>query len=154
MSEETNTTSPRGTVTMPHVQIISGSTCRLARDWELRLELDDGTECHVKIGAGFVFDGASIPRALWRVCGHPLEAPRFVAALVHDWLYAAHVTTRAEADAIYRAILRAVGVAGWRCAIEYAALRLAGGAAWKSHGPEDRTAARLVGYIEFDNVKQ
>lgn len=39
------------------------------------------------VPAGATTDGASIPRFLWRVCGHPLMAPRVYAALQHDWIY-------------------------------------------------------------------
>ena len=39
------------------------------------------------VPAGTSTDGASIPRFLWRVCGHPLQAPRLYAALLHDWIY-------------------------------------------------------------------
>lgn len=39
------------------------------------------------VPAGATTDGASIPRFLWRVCGHPLMAPRVYAALLHDWIY-------------------------------------------------------------------
>ena len=39
------------------------------------------------VPAGTRTDGASIPRFLWRVCGHPLQAPRVYAATLHDWLY-------------------------------------------------------------------
>ena len=39
------------------------------------------------VPAGATTDGASIPRFLWRVCGHPLESPRLYAALLHDWIY-------------------------------------------------------------------
>lgn len=39
------------------------------------------------VPAGATTDGASIPRFLWRVCGHPLMVPRVYAALLHDWIY-------------------------------------------------------------------
>ncbi len=93
---------------------------------------------HVDVGnmtlvvpAGFKTNGASIPRFLWRVCGHPLEAPRVYAATAHDWLYSeghAIGVSRAQADEIYYLLLRHFGVAAWRAIIEYYALRLFGGA--------------------------
>ena len=54
----------------------------LAEDWTVRVR---GYEFVVP--AGTRTDGASIPRFLWRVCGHPLQAPRLYAALLHDWIY-------------------------------------------------------------------
>ena len=86
------------------------------------------------IPAGATTDGASIPRLLWRVCGHPLQSPRVYAALAHDWLYRNGWRlgiTRKEADRIYRALLRHFGISAWRAAIEYTALRLFGGAHYK-----------------------
>ena len=76
-------------------------------------------------------DGASIPRFLWRVCGHPLEAPRVYAAVLHDWLYAYGSEmgiSRSTADSCYRAILRHFGISAWRAYTEYVALRLFGAA--------------------------
>lgn len=137
-------------VRMPHYQGVTGSTCRLTRDWRIGITLPDGLIVNITVKAGFIFDGASIPRALWRVCGHPLEAPRIAAALAHDWLYAAHVCDRKTADLIYRTILCVVGFAPWRATIEYAALRLAGGAAWRSHGADDEKFALAHGALAIE----
>lgn len=85
------------------------------------------------VPAGTKTDGASIPRALWRLCGHPLQAPRVYAALVHDYLYGGggpSCVTRADADAIYRELLVALGWGSFRAAVEYYALRLFGSAHW------------------------
>lgn len=87
----------------------------------------------VEIPAGFATDGASIPRALWRLCGHPLAAPRVYAAIVHDWLYSggAPGMTRAQADAIYRDLLVCYGVPAAVAVVEWAALRLFGARHWR-----------------------
>lgn len=93
----------------------------LAADWTVRVR---GHEFVVL--AGTRTDGASIPRFLWRVCGHPLQAPRVYAALAHDWLYRHGWRigiTRKEADRVYRALLRHFGISAWRAAVEYRALR-------------------------------
>ncbi len=90
-----------------------------------------------EVPAGTCTDGASIPRWLWRVCGHPLQAPRVYAATLHDWLYGGEGggkegaqpqdLTREDADRCYYALLRHFGVPAWRAKIEYWALRLFGG---------------------------
>lgn len=87
------------------------------------------------VPAGAATDGASIPRALWRVCGHPLEAPRVYAALVHDGLYGYEAwcpgeMTRQEADAVYRDLQILLGISRMRAWTEYAALRLFGASHW------------------------
>jgi hypothetical protein len=99
------------------------------------------------VKAGFVFDGASIPRALWRLCGHPLEAPRIAAALAHDWLYAAKEAERADADAIYKTICQWVGISSFCRNVEYMALRLFGWSAWNGHTAEDRDFALAHGAL-------
>lgn len=86
------------------------------------------------VPAGEKTDGASIPRWLWFVCGHPLEKPRLFAAIVHDFLYSGGDidATRRDADAIYRDIQLALGVWFVRAWVEWAALRLFGWTHW--HG--------------------
>jgi hypothetical protein len=107
--------------------------------------LDDGREFSLMISAGFIFDGASIPRVLWRVCGHPLSVPRVAAALAHDWLYRAHVCDRKLADEIYRTICRQVGIGGFCAGTEHYTLRMFGKGAWKSWKAYDQIEAREYG---------
>lgn len=85
------------------------------------------------VPAGFKTDGASIPRFLWRLCGHPLETRRFPIAVLHDRLYeegAALGLTRQQVDEIYRDGLIALGYGKWAAATEYYAIRLCGGSHW------------------------
>ena len=84
------------------------------------------------IPAGFITDGASIPRSLWRICGHPMSTKRFPIALVHDWLYSGNVPcTREFADSVYRDGLVLLGFPKWKANLEYYMLRLFGGSRWK-----------------------
>jgi len=122
----------------------------VAVSWRVDGVLPDGRVFIVRVAVGFAFDGCSIPRALWRICGHPMEVPRVAAALAHDWLYAAHVCDRATADAVYAAICRAVGMGSVRTWIEHKALRLCGASAWKSHGAADQEFARAHGVLVLD----
>ncbi len=96
----------------------------LMEDWHLVVL---GRE--LTIPAGTSTDGASIPRFLWRICGHPLQVPRVYAAQAHDFIYRNAKKlgiSREEADKIYRALLRHFGISGWVAGIEYNALRLFG----------------------------
>ena len=98
------------------------------------------------VPAGTTTDGASIPRFLWRVCGHPLQWPRVYAAMLHDWLYSGidpvifvegacpSDLTRKEADLCYYFLLRHFGVPAWKAAIEYLALRWFGASHYKTSG--------------------
>lgn len=122
--------------------------------WEVSGVLPDVRAFTVRVDVGFAFDGCSIPRAGWRVCGHPMEVPRVAAALAHDWLYAAHVCDRETADAIYAAICKAVGMGTVRTWIEHKTLRFCGSAAWKSHGASDQEFARAHGALLLDGKIQ
>ena len=120
--------------TMPAVRLPmrEGEGAVLMQDWTVCVRgrwfiVPHGTET----------DGASIPRALWRVCGHPLQYPRVYAALLHDWLYGGggrdECATRAEADAVYRDLLIDLGWGRFSARIEYAALRIFGGSHWTAN---------------------
>ena len=83
------------------------------------------------VPAGFKTDGASIPRFLWRLCGHPLETRRFPIAVLHDWLYEVDQgLTRQQVDEIYRDGLVSLGYGKWTANTEYYAIRLFGGSRW------------------------
>ncbi len=93
------------------------------------------TSCgwRISVPAGTLTDGASIPRFLWRLCGHPLEVPRVYAALVHDYLYGgggALEMTRKDADKIYRDLLKRYGFGAFKAGVEYHAIRMFGGGHW------------------------
>ena len=136
-------------LTMPTMTALYAGLWQLAFDWSVPFKLPDGLRGRVMVYAGFVTDGASVPRMAWFLAGHPMESPRIVAALAHDWLYASHVTDRKTADEIYAAILRAVGRASWRVAVEYAALRAFGASAWREHDLEAQYI-RDEGRLDWD----
>ena len=139
-----------GDVAMPQVTPAGKKgTWRLLSPYHIVVPVDN-KRYEIWIQSGFEFDGASIPRALWRLCGHPLEAPRLAAALVHDWLYRAQVTKRAVADEIFNQICKAVGMSAWRTGPEWAALRAFGWAAWnENHSWDKISAARELGVMKL-----
>ncbi|MGI8885796.1 MAG: DUF1353 domain-containing protein [Gaiellaceae bacterium] len=91
--------------------------------------------------AGFEFDLSSVPRIFWSLIA-PFELS-IAAPLLHDFLYrhggklpAGAVSpprayTRAEADRMFREIMRAEGVSAWRRALGYATTRVFGRSAWR-----------------------
>ena len=141
-----------GGVQMPDVRVVQGSTMILLTDWHVEGMLPDGRILYLDVRAGFVFDGASLPRMLWRVCGHPLEAPRIAAALAHDWIYASKCIPRADADLIYSVICEWVGISAFSRNVEYAALRLCGWVAWNGHTEGDRDFALAHGALELGDT--
>lgn len=144
-------------VPMPFVTpgVIAGEW-RLTRTYHYAGILPDGRVFEIWIRYGFVFDGASIPRALWRLCGTPMECPRLAAAIIHDWLYRAQVCERALADEIFNCVCKTVGMAAWRTSPEWAALRAFGGAAWKDNREEWAriSAARELGCFEIEGERK
>ena len=112
--------------------------------------LPDGRVFEIWINEGGVFDGASVPRALWRLCGHPMSLPRMAAALPHDWLYRAKVCDREIADLIYRTIERMAGIGDFNSGVEYKSLRWFGDSAWDGWKDSDAVEARARGALVLE----
>lgn len=85
---------------------------------------------------GFLSDGASVPRAFWRLVFPKGDEKALRAAFVHDFLYRRHPEgwTRAEADQLFYELLLKDGVPQWRAWLAYQGVRLFGGLAWKTRG--------------------
>ena len=124
--------------TAPQVLLPTGGEgrARLAQNWTVVVG-----GWYVRVPQGYATDGATGPRWRWPVCGHPLEAPRVYAALVHDYLYEygrrKFGMSRADADMVYYRLLRVYGWGRFRAAVEWAALRLFGASHWRG-GPRHR----------------
>ena len=101
----------------------------LADDYSARVDVG-GSTFFVDVPAGFPTDGASIPRRLWPVIGHPFAPIRMRAALLHDWIYSSHVLSRRDADVVYREVLIESGMFPLFAWIEWAVLRCAGWMHW------------------------
>lgn len=121
----------------PVLSFIGGGRWRLEQSYAYR----DG-DTVVTVPAGFDFDLSSVPRLFWFLLA-PFELS-IAAPLLHDFLYRyggrppaetiapPRTYTRAEADRMFREIMRAEGVSAWRRALAYAAVRLFGRSAWRS----------------------
>ena len=73
------------------------------------------------VPAGFVFNGASVPRALWGLLDPAGEA--FEAACVHDYLYQTTLRDKEFADRSFYLILRAYGVSEYKAEVAYRMVR-------------------------------
>lgn len=123
-------------------------TARADGFWEVAIDWKITTSRGViTVRKGFVTDGASVPRMAWLFAGHPMETPRVVAALAHDWLYRSHVVMREVADLIYMEILLRYR-AKWRVLTEWKMLDWFGGKAWNSYDAHTRTEALEFGSFE------
>lgn len=106
------------------------------------------------VPAGFVCDGASVPRFLWWLYP-PFGEAYEPAAWLHDWLYATadHLMlvdadsqlrpmTRADADALMREASVACGFRGRGAAVMHVGVRLGGWSPWNRYR---RATAALEG---------
>jgi hypothetical protein len=89
----------------------------------------------ITVPAGFVCDGASIPRILWPLAGGPFEGTHRNGALFHDYLYwrsrqGCALGTRKDADRIFYQIMRLFGHSVWSARSKWSAVRLFSGPAW------------------------
>jgi hypothetical protein len=82
----------------------------------------------VTVPAGFVTDGASVPRFCWPFIGPPIRSRYFPAAVVHDFLCVESTTygERVVADAIFFYLLRRLKIKRWKRGAMYLAVRFWG----------------------------
>lgn len=113
----------------PHgipVALMSDSQVMLLEDVQFSVTELCGVSVCVDVPRGFRCDGASIPRILWPIVGHPLDGGPLRAAIVHDWL-CGQARTRAErrfADTCFAWILEEMQVPGLRRTVMHLAVRI------------------------------
>ena len=90
----------------------------------------------VNIKQGFLFDGASIPKALWSIIGSPMTGGYQRAGCLHDGLYASQLTSRKVADEIFLQAMKYDGVSYTKRYSMYWAVRSFGWAAWNDNKKE------------------
>lgn len=111
---------------------------RMTANGEILIRLREPLEfSEFTVPAGFVSDGASIPRIGWTLIGHPFDYNYLMEAIGHDFLYQTQtLMTRKESDQWF---YRKLHVKPWlrvRSRIIYRALRLFGWIAWNQHRKE------------------
>ena len=84
----------------------------------------------ITIPAGFEFDGASIPRALWALVGTPFAPDLVRAALIHDWLYSTKLYSRKFSDKCFKQLLKEAKVGLIRRNAMYTGVRAGGWVSW------------------------
>ena len=104
----------------------------------------------ITVKAGFDFDGASIPQALWGVYGNPLSGKFRIAALVHDALYASEKLSRELADAIFLDLMKQHKVGYIKRQTMYYAVRSAGWYVWRGHTKEE--VEKYKGFIDVEKI--
>lgn len=103
-------------------------------------QFDDDESGIITVPKGFVTDGASIPQFGWSIIGvSPFSSSVIYPAVIHDWLYATHQTTRREADKVFLRAMRSQGyLKDWQINIMYRCVRLFGGRSYKKDNLLDK----------------
>ena len=81
--------------------------------------------------AGFVSDGMSVPRFLWRPLAVPDDPTVLAPSVIHDWLYTTHACTRLQADLWYYRALRYNGYPRWKSILTLIGVRIFGRPHWR-----------------------
>lgn len=86
--------------------------------------LEDFTAHGITVPRGFVFDGASTPRALWSIVP-PFKRTK-KAACIHDWncRQAKNAHDRKVADKLFRTMLLEAGLSKTRAKLGYWGVRI------------------------------
>lgn len=98
--------------------------------------------------AGFIFDGASVPKFFWRVVGHPFSFELLRPAVIHDICYATECFARDYSDDLFEEMLDFAGVSEIKEDAMYLAVRVGGGDVWDEHTEESIESA-----LKFIDIK-
>lgn len=127
-------------IPQPDIRPIAGGKYRLKAAYSYQYG-----ETLFKVRAGFVHDGASVPRLTWTISGLRPDGLLRAAALLHDalyqncgnlprnWVFPKQKFTRGECDRVFLDVMKAAGVGWWKRKIAYAGVRAGGWASWRKH---------------------
>lgn len=116
-------------LTQKDFRVINNTTIELTIDVELMVEVDGERE-YFLIEKGFLFDGATIPEAFWKVIGKPTSKKFRIPSLIHDVLYI-NLFNRKAADDLFHHMLVKEGVWTLKAETMWAAVRVGGGQDYK-----------------------
>lgn len=85
----------------------------------------------IVVPAGFVWDGGSVPRALWMFLDPWGSASK--AFLLHDWLYRTQERSRLVSDAIFMEAMEVLGVGFVKRKLLFRGVRMGGWLAWSKN---------------------
>lgn len=91
-----------------------------SRDWPLYVLLNDMEFFGYTVPAGFVTDGATVPRIAWAML--PPVHEYFPSAVLHDWMIETGYP-RKLSDRVFRDSMISLGVNKYRARLMYAAVR-------------------------------
>ena len=142
----------------PSIVQIGDRLYLLVEDWTFTWNYTEVVESCINVPAGFVYDGASIPRMFWRIFGVTPDGVHRAAAIVHDWIYtfdgdvpSGSITrsvlqpdctykkldtidkwTQKDCDKFFKKMLLDTPLPRWKVQTMYIAVRLFGWSKWKN----------------------
>lgn len=87
-------------------------------------------ELSVIVKGGFLTDGASMPRFLWRLFGSPFTGKYTASAIIHDSLYGTHLLSKEQTDSLFLEMMEVEDVALWKRTCMYYGVRWWGRSSW------------------------
>ena len=137
------------TLPQPHLEPMlsgRGDTYRVTDDYVVKLP---DCRAYLRVRAGFITNGANIPRFLWRIVGNPFDPDTMAPVVAHDALYAAEVLCRERCDLEFRLLMERNGKEAQRKArMFYLAVRWFGGFVWSRHTRRSIEHARRLVQLE------
>lgn len=97
---------------------------------------DPETGLEIIVPIGFYSDGASIPRLLWTLVGHPFNRHVREAAVLHDYLYYSGKVSRADADRIFRQAMKWLEAPWYKRYAYWSGVRVGAGMVWAKYRRE------------------
>ena len=127
-------------VPQPILQPIEGTdTMQVAETYQIFLP---NLNKMLTILPGFITDGASIPQCFWSCAGDPFSPDFVAAAVAHDGLYAAELSTRDQCDNAFLDLLGEDGLSWLHRNVFFYAVRWFGGFVWDKHTDASISEAR------------
>ena len=83
------------------------------------------------IPAGYVSDGASVPRFFWRILSPSIDGRTLVSSIIHDYEYENGIGTRGGADYDYAVRLYENNYGLIKSSLTYIGVRVGGGSHWR-----------------------
>jgi hypothetical protein len=116
-------------INSPSVRQVGAYEYELVEDFIVRYHSDGHVFLEFTVPAGFITDFATAPLIVGWLIQKQGDFNR--AAVLHDYLYTEKTCSRFLADALFRDVMREIGVPLWRRIAMYYAVRFFGWTGWK-----------------------
>ncbi len=152
----------------PAVKAVDTKNSVTLKEWRMMFSID-GVMYWLIIPAGFVFNGASIPRLLWTLLGLAPHGVMDGPALPHDFIYqfqgklpagslktlkdnvpvdSNRIITRSEADTLLGQLCEYFNINGYRSWMVWAGVRIGGWLPWMRDTKAEKKTVKTQRYFD------